>query len=149
MAMIPSPMSVDAFNAAVDLRVLFIRRNKEFKDIIDGYFDEGLQQSEEFRAQLEARVTPEFGKVESEMKASLAKVDGAFTALAATVQAKVDAMDKAYADLEQRIGHSTETIDQMRTAGDEAFTKLQALQNVSTAEAAKQTNDVAARLQQV
>ena len=108
-----------------------------------------LQQSEEFRAQLEARVTPELGKMQVEMQASLLKVDVAFTELSATVQSKVDAMNKAYTDLEQRIGHSAETIDQMRAAGDEAFNKLQALQSTTTAESAKQTVDVADRLQEV
>ena len=63
MAMMPGSMSVEAFNTAVDQRVLAISRSKEFKDVIGQYFIEGLQQSEEFRAQLEARVTPELTKM--------------------------------------------------------------------------------------
>ena len=158
--MIPNPMSVEAFNAAVDERMMFISRSKEFKGIIDGYFVEGLQQSEEFRAQLEARVVPvlsqmqaenkaEQAKMEGQMKASLEKVDGAFAALSATVQLKVEAMNTAYSELEKRIGHSSETIGQMRAAGDEAFSKLQELQSSTTAESTRQTSEVEARLQQV
>ena len=165
--MMPSPMSVEAFNAAVDERMMFISRSKEFKGIIDGYFVEGLQQSEEFRAQLEARVVPvlsqmqaenkaEQAKMEGQMKTSLEKVDGAFAALSATVQLQVEAMsdltgklNTAYSELEKRIGHSSETIGQMRAAGDEAFEKLQELQGSSTAESARQTSEVEARLQQV
>ena len=50
--MMPSPMSEEAFNAAVDQRILVFGRSKEFKDIVGSYFVEGLQQSEEFRTQL-------------------------------------------------------------------------------------------------
>ena len=105
--MIPNPMSEEAFNAAVDRRILVFGRSKEFKDIIGAYFVEGLQQSEEIRAQLEARMVPVLSqmqaenkaeqiKMEGEMKASLAKVDNAFAALSATVQSKVDAMNTPF-----------------------------------------------------
>ena len=69
MAMIPNPMSEEAFNAAIDQRVLLVGRSKEFKDIIGAYFVEGLQQSEEFRAQLEARVVPVLSQMQAENKA--------------------------------------------------------------------------------
>ena len=128
------PQSEEAFNAAVDARVrtglaTYLGSNDFGVTIMNWYntmIEEQTENGERYRElerlRFERRIRPE-----------LAKMEQANAAAVADAQAKIQQMNEAYNKLDERIGRSSEVIDQLRKAGDAAFDKFQQLTTAAQA----------------
>ena len=144
------PMSEQAFNAAVDARVSAglaesFGRNEFGVVVMDWYnamlgeqTENVVKYRESERLRFVDRIRPELAKMEEANAAAIAEA-----------QAKIAQMSEAYKKLDERIGRSSEIIDQLRIAGDAAFDKFTQLTKAAQAGSDTYAQESKAKLEQI